>query len=628
MIRHSAPCALAAVMWMAVSTSASAQWLTRASASPDAASAAQLHAAPEADLHGIVLDERGEPLAGVVLSALGSTTVFAVSGRDGRFSFRGLPYGPYLLRAHLQGYVSPRARLIQVNRTPLAVSSIALTRRIDGGESEGAVPVLTASVGGGDVAAPVDDAPETHDHGEVAWRLRHLKRGVLKDVAARIIGDFDEEGALGGSLSAFGWAMGAPARVASSWFADVPWNGHIDLLTSTSFDRPQDLWSMPVWPRGVAFVSLEAPASGGRWAMRGALAPQGDLSSWIVAGSYRRAPAAHRYEAGLSYGVQRYLTGTVDAGRSVGAMYAYDAWTVNSRLAVRYGARYARYDYLAQRSLFSPRLDVTVTPTGRPAFRLTAGVSRHAVAPGAEEFLPPPERGLWLPPERTFSSVSPRRGFVPERINHAEIGAEREWTGVLVIGVRAFHQSVEDQLVTLFGIAPPGGAAATLDHYYVASAGNLDASGWGVRMSRPFAEHAHASVDYTSVDARWRGPSPDSAALSLVGLPLRRGPAERFHDLTTTVDGTLPWTETRVLAIYKVNSRFGETETGAPRAAARFDVQLNQALPFLNLAGADWEMLVAVRSLFRENLADASVYDEVLVVRPPKRIVGGVTVRF
>jgi hypothetical protein len=39
-------------------------------------------------------------------------------------------------------------------------------------------------------------------------------------------------------------------------------------------------------------------------------------------------------------------------------------------------------------------------------------------------------------------------------------------------------------------------------------------------------------------------------------------------------------------------------------------------------------MLVAVRNLFREELLEASVYDELLVMRPPKRMVGGVTVRF
>ena len=57
-------------------------------------------------------------------------------------------------------------------------------------------------------------------------------------------------------------------------------------------------------------------------------------------------------------------------------------------------------------------------------------------------------------------------------------------------------------------------------------------------------------------------------------------------------------------------------------------MQLTQALPFFGGAGGEREMLVAVRSLFRDELVDASVYDELLVVRPPKRVVGGVTVRF
>ena len=60
----------------------------------------------------------------------------------------------------------------------------------------------------------------------------------------------------------------------------------------------------------------------------------------------------------------------------------------------------------------------------------------------------------------------------------------------------------------------------------------------------------------------------------------------------------------------------------------RFDLQVNQSLPFMNFMGSQWEMLVGVRNLFHEIVADTSAYDELLVVRPPKRIVGGLTVRF
>ena len=162
-------------------------------------------------------------------SALGSTTAYAVSDADGRFLFETLPYGPYLLRVHLQGYVPAPSRLIQVNRDTPPVASIILTRRAD---SDDPVPVLTAGVGPVDAPAGADGPDgETHDHGEVAWRLRHLKRSVLKDAASGLI---DVAGASGSflddSLDGLGRAVGSPARLATSLLADVPWNGHFDLL--------------------------------------------------------------------------------------------------------------------------------------------------------------------------------------------------------------------------------------------------------------------------------------------------------------------------------------------------------------------------------------------------------------
>ena len=39
----------------------------------------QLAAAAQIDVRGIVLDDRGEPVTGAVISALGSTTAFAVA---------------------------------------------------------------------------------------------------------------------------------------------------------------------------------------------------------------------------------------------------------------------------------------------------------------------------------------------------------------------------------------------------------------------------------------------------------------------------------------------------------------------------------------------------------------------
>ena len=628
MIRPFTPLCLAVVVCAAAGAApASAQLRTQPQP------IAQVAALPQAELYGAVLDDHGEPLAGAVVSALGSTTAFAVSDSDGRFAFRNLPYGPYLVRAHLQGYLPARARLIQVNRVSNAAATVVLTRRADGDRP---APVLAAGVGPAEMAAGSDDEAETHDHGEVAWRLRHLKRSVLKDAATGLIEAAGASGSfLDDSLGGLGRVVvGSPARLATSLLAEVPWNGQFDLLTTTSFDRPQDLLSMQTWlPRGVAFLSIEAPTSSGHWAMRGAMT-QGDLSSWLVAGSYQRAPAAHRYDAGLSYGMQRYLGGNADAlaavsegGRNVGAIYGYDDWTINPRLTVSYGAKYARYDYLAQQALLSPRASVTVTPSVNDSFKVRAAVSRRMAAPGAEEFIPPTS-GPWLPPERTFSPVSSSHGFVPEQVDHVEVAAEREWAGQIVTGVRAFRQTVDDQIVTLFGVVRPGTAAARRGHYYVASAGDVDARGWGVSMSRTTAAGIRASIDYTNIRSTWVRRSPDAEALALVAVSVLRDNGERVHDLTTSVESTLPVTETKVFAVYRINSRFADAGAAVAGPEARFDIQINQLLPFLNFSGAQWEMLVAVRSLFSDDLLDASIYDELLVVRSPKRVVGGVTVRF
>jgi hypothetical protein len=48
----------------------------------------------------------------------------------------------------------------------------------------------------------------------------------------------------------------------------------------------------------------------------------------------------------------------------------------------------------------------------------------------------------------------------------------------------------------------------------------------------------------------------------------------------------------------------------------------------MDFSTAKWEMLVGVRNFFRDTAADQSVYDELLVVRPPKRVIGGLTLKF
>jgi hypothetical protein len=557
------------------------------------------------ELHGIVRDNRGQPLRGAVVSALGATTAFAVSDREGRYAFRDLPAGPYLVRAHLQGYLRERGHIVQVNANAQASWAIALTRT----EPSKEPVVLAAGIGPVEtVSAPPDSSGDDAED-EAAWRLRHAKRSVLKEAEAGAVNE----------------ARASATPV--SLFSDI--NGEVNFLTSTAFVRPQDLFSASAdVPRGIAYLSLVAPTAAGEWKMRGTIT-EGDLSSWMLAGAYvRRGPVAHRYEAGYSYAMQRYEGGNLEVlnslragNRNVGELYAYDNWAVNPRLSVRYGAKYADYAYLNSPRLLSPRVNVNVKPFDDD-LTVRATVAHRETAPGAEEFVPP-EVGPWLPPQRTFSTIS-GGAFRPERLEHVELAAERPIAGGVVVGMRAFEQRVSDQMVTVFGV-PMADAPATLGHYHVGAAGDFDASGWGASVSRSVGP-VHATVEYSEIEARWLSQTDDVAAVAQMAATLPRG-AARIHDLTSSVDTVVPVTATRIFVLYKVNSAMAGADSGF-RAASRFNVQVNQALPFLNFSGTRVEMIVAMRNMFHDDPFDGSVYDELLVVHPPKQMVGGVTVRF
>ncbi len=55
---------------------------------------------------------------------------------------------------------------------------------------------------------------------------------------------------------------------------------------------------------------------------------------------------------------------------------------------------------------------------------------------------------------------------------------------------------------------------------------------------------------------------------------------------------------------------------------------LTRRLPFSPFDGSRWELLFAVRSLFFEPRDVASMFDELLVARSPKQVVGGLVVHF
>ncbi len=62
-----------------------------------------------------------------------------------------------------------------------------------------------------------------------------------------------------------------------------------------------------------------------------------------------------------------------------------------------------------------------------------------------------------------------------------------------------FDQRIENQLIEIFD-AVPGRAEAALGHYYVATAGDIDARGWGAAMVHEVPGYVRGTIEYTVTD--------------------------------------------------------------------------------------------------------------------------------
>ena len=261
---------------------------------------------------GLVTDDHGGPLAGAVVSALGATMAMTVSDTRGAYSIDALPMGEYVVQAHLNGFAGSSRERVQVGAGSPSVQRFFL-RKLDaiiGTSGTGPVaarPIMAAGfeLPGSTLADQPDPSATSedgadHPHTETAWRLRHIKRSVLKDSSSPVAGTDDDTGDTDFRQGSMLWrAMDSAASVATSLFSDSTLSGEVNLLTTGAF-APGDLFSGETLPRGVAYMSIGAPTPAGDWSVRAAMS-EGDLSSWNVAGAFvSHADATHALDVGLS----------------------------------------------------------------------------------------------------------------------------------------------------------------------------------------------------------------------------------------------------------------------------------------------------------------------------------------
>lgn len=580
-------------------------------------------------IRGIVRDDQGKGVSGVAISAIGTTSAVVQSDATGRFVLP-LPSGEYSIRAYRDGYVSTYRDLVMVRPSTSLERTITMTK-------VAAAPraVMVAGISGTSVATATTQLmdPE-HPHDKTAWYLSHLKRPVLRDTGTVVAEAAREQNFKPRTNGFFDWALTSSARLATSFFGDTDFSGQVNFLTTSAID-PASGWANPEMPRSIAYVSVSAPVGGvGDWHVRGAMNAT-DLSSWVLLGEFNgREDRSHAYSAGMAYSTQAFgdersaLLSTVSGdSRSVGAIYGRDHWKISNRLEFDYGMRWDRYSYIVD----SPNM-VSGHASGRAhLFGRTSVVGEAAqrmVAPGSTEFLAPAAAGPWLPPQRTFSSLASNGVFRAERVRHFAAGIQQSFSGGRSIALRRFRQTSDDQAATIFGLNPAGESWAGA-HYAVAAVGAAVIDGWSMRAEGALLSRFTGSVEYTVAGSNW--------APSITGLRRARAAApsavrsghERLHDLLTSVEVDIPESDTRVSMAYRINTAFSRPGLNAtPGLGGRFDMQINQALPFQPVRGGRLEVLVAVSNLLRDLRQTGSLYDELLTIAPPLRILGGVQIRF
>lgn len=551
---------------------------------------------------GSIRSDLGQPLMGVLVSVFGASlrggAMTALTDAYGHFRLPQLPPGIYVLHAYLAGFLPTRSAQIEVTEN-------------------GVPPPLTLSMSTTLAAPPAparaEDSKELSETGErireLRWLVRHSRRNILRDQQPILVAEEAE----------------AHQAAAVSLDAGVDMTGEVGVLAGEA-----GLGSVPGAGAGLdarlAYARLDIPQGpSSRWLVSAQLM-ESALSSWAARAEFvTRERVGQELRAGVTYG--NYLYGSLDEFRPpeaglkrrnegdrttewFGSAYGRHRLKMGP-MELETGLLYQHYSYLARANYVAPRVELAWSPSASTGTILRGSLNYTVNAPGGEDL------GLltrMVTADVAGLPVDTRHALRAERTLRYELEVEHALGNLGALEVRFFQENACDQLLKTYfressGRGPGG--------YLLANSGDFRTRGLGLSLSRRFGAVA-GSVGYTY----GRGRVLDAVAFE-------PGEEEEIHDLTTTVETAFDRTGTRVSAVYKLSSHFaGTDEMDRGALGSRFNVQVQQALPFLGWNHTEWEVLLAVRNLFYQDLAGASLLDEIFVVDSPRRVVGGVAVKF
>jgi hypothetical protein len=540
---------------------------------------------------GWVEDPRGAPVQGAVVSFFGRGTggVVTLSDSTGRFFLPALTPGSYTVRALTRNKLVAPPRQITVLPNRDFTFTMSLQEALPGEEE----------------AAEAEAEPKKSTTArEINWLLRHKRRSVLEARGQQ--GGFEQV-----------WSVPAPAapsRLLASWIPDM--DGTVEVMaTPLGAGGEIDGDNVPSF----SVVRLKGRIAGsGRWTL-GGLVSESESTAWRMAAEFVAEPVeGHELQFGTGYGtrfVRPLLPTEGDArldDRSVGAVFGQDRWELADAVTATVGARFSYIGFLDDAHHLDPSVTIDVKRDDHT--RLSGSFATRTMAPGGDLLT---LASLASGPAVTYAAMD--RGLRAERSNRVEMAVAQEF-GATTLRAHAFYEAVRDQLVNAF----EENDGATTPTVHILNAGRLEARGMGVSLGRRFGDHVTGQVTY-SYGRAWRGEVPEPARDLADSIPLLGIREGDFHDLVARVETVIDETDTRVVALYRLNQLSG---ADAASNARRFDVQLSQGLPFLGaLTRADWDVLFSIRNLYYE-AGEGAMLDEHAVSNPPKRVQGGIAVRF
>jgi hypothetical protein len=342
------------------------------------------------------------------------------------------------------------------------------------------------------------------------------------------------------------------------------------------------------------------------------LAADSAATTWRAGAEFDLAAGEHNHiEAGAVYG-SRFNASSIPLGgevdrRSVGAFRLVHAMTVFDFITTRAGGRFIDAPFLSTSRHIDPELSILFEDTRGSSARayLRLDVSGDTLFPGLEAATGQSDLIALSEGLPVFAS---------------DFQAQRTWTRGGAIGYRSkstrLEMRLQDQQVDHALLILPSSIAGAP---FVANSNRNRVDMGSLMMERTFAHgQAQAAVEYGYGHFASDHLHPDRAT--------------DFHQVTTRFDGYLRRSGTGIAIFHRfcdgAQAASYDGPQRPPMKAQRYLIELRQDVPFVpSMIGADMAVLVSLRNVYYDDV-DRRNIDEFAVAAPPRRITGGIRVKF